>query len=89
MKKLIVASAMMFVATNAMAHKTSACLGAIDSDVKLEFDASARNMTELKTAAERTGGKLSTRVVMEAWQRYGRAAIALIQEFNDNCLDKD
>ena len=89
MKKLFVVSAMMFVAMNAMAHKTSACLDAIDNDVKLEFDASARNMTELKTAAEKTGGKLSARVVMEAWQRYGRAAIALIQEFNDNCLDKN
>ncbi len=89
MKKLFVVAAMTLVAMNATAHKTSECMDAIDDDVKLEFDASAKNMTELKTVAEKTGGKLSTRAVMKAWQRYGRAALALIRELEDNCLNKD
>lgn len=89
MKTPLVAAAMTLVAMNATAHTTSECLGAIDNDVRLEYIASAKNMAELKTAAEKTGGKLSSRVAMKAWQRRGRAALALIKEIEGKCLDKD
>lgn len=89
MKTLLVAAAMTLVAMNATAHTASECMVAIDNDVRLEYIASAKNMAKLKATAEKTGGKLSSRIAMKAWQRRGRAALALIKEIEGKCLDKD